>query len=489
MLTYSFSDIGKQSLYEYLYNCIKQDIITGSLQPHEKLPSKRTFATHLNVSTITVENAYAQLLAEGYLYSLPKRGYYVADIGSFSIKGTMSDLSRNAHPAPKRTQTAIWKETEQSGLHLAGAIASRPSYFADFVSSQTNPDNFPFSIWARLMREVISDKSNELMTNPPCGGIPELREAICRYLYDFRGITVIPEQIIIGAGTEYLYLLLIQLLGHDKKFAVEDPGYRKVARIYEKNNITFTFLPMDKSGLSLKALEESDTDIIHISPSHHFPTGTTMPIARRRLLLSWASQSEDRYIIEDDYDSEFRLSGKPIPTLKSIDTEGRVIYMNTFTKSLASTIRISYMILPEHLASRFYETLGFYSSTVSNFEQLTLAHFINGGYFEKHLNRMRTHYRSLRDKLLNEMRNSPFASKIRITEEDAGLHFLLHCRSSLTDEQLTKKADRQGIRISCLSEYYRNPPKKAAHTLIINYSAINEADIPEVVKRLGRILE
>lgn len=488
MLTYSFSDIGKQSLYEYLYNCIKQDIINGILKPDEKLPSKRSFATHLSVSTITIENAYAQLLAEGYLYSLPKRGYYVADIGAFSMKSTESQLSVKAHANPKKSHI-ISKESKHACPPLAGAIASRPSYFVDFISSQTNPDNFPFSIWARLMREVISDKSNELMTNPPCGGILELREAICRYLYDFRGISVIPEQVIIGAGTEYLYLLLIQLLGHDKTFAVEDPGYRKVARIYEKNNIKFTFLPMDKSGLSLKALEESDADIIHISPSHHFPTGITMPIARRRLLLSWASQSENRYIIEDDYDSEFRLSGKPIPTLKSIDTEGRVIYMNTFTKSLASTIRISYMILPEHLALQFYDTLGFYSSTVSNFEQLTLAHFINGGYFEKHLNRMRTHYRSLRDKLLNEMKNSPFASKIRITEEDAGLHFLLHCRSSLTDEQLIEKADKQGIRISCLSEYYRNPPKKAAHTLIINYSAINEADIPEVVKRLGRILE
>lgn len=469
MLTYSFSDRNQQSLYEYLYSCIRDDILSGNLKPHEKLPSKRAFATHLNVSTITIENTYSQLLAEGYLYSLPKKGYYVAEIGAEYTK--------------HRVQ--IQEKTEQS--EQSAPIFSSKKYFANLVSSQTNPDTFPFSVWAKLLREVISERSDDLMKNPPCGGIYELRKAICSYLYDFRGINADPVQVIIGAGTEYFYLLLIQLLGKNQIFALEEPGYKKVSRIYEQNHISTCFVPLDSYGLSVKELEKTKADILHISPSHHFPTGITMPIARRNEVLSWAEQSETRYIIEDDYDSEFRMSGKPIPTLKSIDNKERVIYMNTFSKTLASTIRISYMVLPSHLAKRFYEQLGFYSSTVSTFEQLTLAHFISKGYFEKHINRMRTYYRNLRDILLTELKKSPLANRIEIAEEDAGLHFLMTVNTSESTDTLLKKADKQEIRISCLSEYYQTPPSNLTHTFLVCYSAIAIDDIPEIVRRLSII--
>lgn len=464
MLTYSFAAIGSDSLYQHLYKCIKSDILQGVLKPGDKMPSKRSFAKNLNISTITIENSYAQLIAEGYIYSIPKKGYFV------------SDLTNSTNSKVKLTSENI------------AAAANTSAYFADFLSNSTNHDNFPFSIWAKIMREIISEKSEELMTNPPSGGILELRQSIANYLHQFRGMNISPNQIIIGAGTEYLYGLLIQLLGHDKTFAVEDPGYKKIAQIYSSNSVKCEFIPIDENGVSIIDLEESKSDIAHISPSHHYPTGIITPISRRYELLGWASKSDSRYIIEDDYDCEFRLLGKPIPALQSIDVLEKVIYMNTFTKSLASTIRISYMVLPAHLLDRFYSKLGFYSCTVSNFEQYTLAKFINDGYFEKHINRMRNFYRNQRDLILKCIKNSPLSSYVTIKEEDSGLHFLMNIKTSLSDDTIIRRAEQEGLRISCLSQYYHKTALNAEHTIIINYSGIQPNKIEEAINRLNNCI-
>ncbi len=463
MLTYSFSDIGSDTLYEHLYKCIKNDIIQGHLAAGEKLPSKRNFAKNLNISTITVENAYAQLISEGYLYTIPKKGYFVSDL---------SNIVRDVPVINSENFTVLTTTTQK--------------YFADFLSNQTNPDNFPFSIWAKLMREIITERSESLMMNSPSGGIMELRLAIAKHLKQFRNITVSPEQIIIGAGTEYLYGLLIQLLGHDKIYAVEDPGYKKIYKIYKSNGVDCVYIPVEKQGIDVTVLEDSNADIVHISPSHHFPTGIITPISRRYELLGWAAKKDSRYIIEDDYDCEFRLMGKPIPSLQSIDAMEKVIYMNTFTKSLASTIRISYMVLPKHLLERFYATLGFYSCTVSNFEQYTLATFINEGYYEKHINRMRNYYRKQRDYLLTCIKNSPLSSLVTIMEEDSGLHFLMKINTDLSDEELIHSAMQNGIRISCLSQYYYDSESAPDHIIIMNYSAIEQSKIEEAVLRLSK---
>lgn len=465
MLTYSFTNIGSDCLYIYLYKCVRNDILSGKIACGTKLPSKRSFAKNLGISTITVENAYAQLQAEGYIYSLPKKGFFVSDITQPS----------NTNPTLLKEQAFCIKET--------------PNYQIDFVSNKTNPDNFPFSIWAKLIRETISEKSDELMTTPPCGGITELRIAICEHLKAFRNMDVSPEQVIIGAGTEYLYGLLIQLLGFNKTYAIENPGYQKLEKIYKSNCVPYQTIPLDKDGIDIIALENSNADIAHISPSHHFPTGITTSISRRYALLSWACEKENHYIIEDDYDSEFRLSGQPIPTLQSIDQSEKVIYINTFTKSLASTVRIGYMILPRHLLEQFYNKLNFYSCTVSNFEQYTLAHFLSDGYFEKHVNRMRTHYRNLRDQLLDAIKKSPFSSRVQITEEDAGLHFLMHIDTDMSDHELLQAANRAGVHISCLSQYYfkteQTPPE---HILILNYSGLKLQEIPTAISLLQKFL-
>ncbi len=463
MLTYTFTDIGSDSLYHHLYQCIRDDILSGELAAECKLPSKRSFAKNLGVSNITVENAYAQLQAEGYIYSIPKKGFYVRKV---------SDL---ALPVGK------------SSAHLPEREMKHKKYVADFVSNRINAGQFPFSVWSKLLRETLLERHEELLEAPPWGGVLQLRRAISRHLKEFRNMDVSAEQIIIGAGTEYLYGLLIQLLGRDKIYALEDPGYHKIAKIYENNGVGCRFIPVGKAGMDISRLRESSCHVAHISPSHHFPTGIVTPIGKRYELLGWAAGEEGRYIIEDDYDSEFRLVGKPIPTLQSIDCSERVIYMNTFSKTLASTIRISYMALPRHLLEEFERRLSFYSCTVSNFEQYTLARFIEDGYFEKHINRMRTHYRRIRDELVQAIRKSPLASCCEIAKEDAGLHFLLYINTGLPDDELLQRAQRAGIRLSALAQYYYSSPKSAPdHTFVVNYSGLSGAEIPYVVDLLAK---
>lgn len=478
MLTYNLTATGSDSLYESLYKCIKNDILQGKLCAGEKLPSKRSFAKNLGISVITVENAYGQLSDEGYIYSMPKRGFYVSDI----------DMVANPNTGAKTSADANLFDDSAS-------IACSP-YFADFSSNQTDSEIFPFTIWTKTVRSVLNDNRIQLMINPPCGGILPLRNAIASYLGDFRGMKVAPHQIIIGAGTEYLYGLLIQLLGKNLIYGVENPGYHKIGKICKSMGVTYRHVDLDESGVSIHELEEKKIDIIHTSPSHHFPTGLVMPVSRRYELLGWAAKEKERYIIEDDYDSELRLSGKPFPTLQSIDISGKVIYTNTFTKTLASTVRISYMVLPEDLAKRFYSELSFYSCTVSNFEQYTLAQFMENGSFEKHINRLRNYYQNKRDAILKELKSGSIGKYITIQEEEAGVHFLMHIQSDCTEAEIVEKAKAGGVKLDPLSRYYiKNTEKHEQNvqenpyenTYVMNYSSVNMENIKKVVQVLSQL--
>lgn len=484
MLTYSFENRGNDTLYEHLYKQIKNDIKSKKLKPEEKLPSKRALAKHLDISNITVENAYNQLVAEGYIYSLPRSGFYVSEIPYYNFND--KHFNYNSHDKEGVDNNFL----DSSYIEKAKDGAAN---LIDFVSNSTVTENFPFSTWAKLVRETMSKNQKDLMTKSPSTGIYKLRCAIVEYLYEFRAMRVSPNQIVIGAGTEYLYGLIIQLLGHDRRYGVEDPGYQKISRIYEANKVEWVDIPLDDEGIDVEILEESRADVVHISPSHHFPTGLVTPINRRYEILTWASKSKNRFIIEDDYDSEFRLVGRPIPSLQSIDDSEKVIYINTFSKSLTSTIRISYMILPKTLMKRYNKELSFYACTVSNFEQYTLARFIEEGYFEKHINRMRTYYKNVRNNILDSIKNQVVKSKvseskIKIMEENAGLHFLLKVETDLTDEELVQLASDKGINISCLSQYYYDKSIAKEHTLVINYSGVNVDKIEEGVKILFEVL-
>ncbi|MBQ3548288.1 MAG: PLP-dependent aminotransferase family protein [Oscillospiraceae bacterium] len=460
MLTYTLEKGGEVSLYEQLYRYIKGDILSGTLSAGEKLPSKRTLAEHLQVSVITVKNAYEQLVAEGYIIGVEKRGYFVCDID---------------HPLTPPDVVPMVEQMEER------------AWFMDFVTSATATEFFPFTTWAKLMRRTILERDTGLLRSAPSTGAPELRCAIADYLHQFRGMTVSPQQIIIGAGTETLYSLLVQLLGREKCYAVEDPGYGKIGRIYGGNQVAVRYVPLDEAGLSVEKLRKTEADVVHLSPSHHYPTGTVMPIARRRELLRWAAEGEGRYILEDDYDSEFRFVGRPIPTLYSADEHGRVIYLNTFSKTIAPSIRINYMILPPHLLSVYREKVGFYACTVSAFEQYTLASFLSEGHFEQHLSRMRKRYHQKRDAVIDCIRRSDLAAKI--TEQDAGLHFLVHLVTALDDQELRRRAAEEGLRLALLSDYYADPTAAPHHVLVVNYAGLELEKLPEALERLGKIMK
>ena len=452
MLTYELKKSPGVPLYEALYRCIRSDILSGRLAPGSKLPSKRALAQHLEVSKITVEAAYNQLLEEGYILSREKVGYFVELIHH-------SDPGAPITPADPLPENPVMLDLTGSGS-----------------------ENFPFSVWTKLQREVILDYGDRLLLPLPNQGIPELRSAIAAHLADFRGMTVDPENILIGAGTDFLYNLLIQLLGREKTYAVEEPGYGKIRRIYAAGGVRCIGVPLDDQGILPDRL--SDARVLHISPSHHFPTGLVTSVRRRQELLNWAGE-QDGYIIEDDYDSEFRFDAHPKPTMHSLDRSGRVIYMNTFSKSLAPSIRISYLVLPPGLMQAFREKLGFYSCTVSSFEQHTLARFLNRGHFEKHINRMRKFYRSRRNRVVDILRNCSHAEKLTIHELDAGLHFLLRVDTSLTDGELVELLGRSGIRIRALSDYYHGPvPEAVMHHLVVNYSGIREETLEELIDRI-----
>lgn len=482
MLTYDFHDMGGRTLTDYLYSRIQQDILSGNLPEGEKMPSKRSFAKNLGVSTITVENVYAQLQAEGYLRSEPRRGYYVDRIGGLLVPGGGAVPAGSAG-SPKILHAA---ETEEAGNGQGAAF--------DLTGTGADKDSFPFTIWAKISRQVLTEKRDDLLRRSPGAGILTLREAVAGYLLQYQGMSVEPQQVIIGAGTEYLYSLLIRLLGPDKVYAVESPGYPKTARIYESNGVKVRHIPMDEHGIRADILGESGADVVHISPSHQFPSGITMPIGRRGELLSWAQEGRvqerpgcrRRYIIEDDYDSEFRLSGRPVPSLMSIDRSGSVIYLNTFTKSLASTIRISYMVLPGPLLARYHEKLGFYSCTVSNFEQYTLAQFIRDGYFEKHINRMRTIYRKKQDRLLDAVAKSPLSRIVRVRGAGAGLHFLMEVDAGKSEEELSSSARREGVLIRGLHEYDTAVLPDGPQLMVVSYAGLSDAQIDALAAALCR---
>ena len=462
MLTYPLNKESGRSLYEQLYEGIRRDILSGTLPAHQRLPSKRALAQHLEVSIITVQNAYEQLAAEGYIYSQEKRGYYVSP-----VERPLQAAARQPAPLPP--------EPEQK------------TYFLDLVTNSIDRAYFPFTVWARLMRETLLERDKALLQAAPYNGAEELRRAISDYLRQFRGMNVDSGQIIVGAGTEFLYSLLIQLLGREKCYAVEDPGYSKIAEIYRSHQVNLRQVGLDEKGLSTRLLRRQEADIVHLSPSHHYPTGIVMPIGRRQELLRWAEEQEGRWILEDDYDSEFRFVGRPIPTLFSVDDSGQVVYLNTFSKTIAPSIRISFMVLPRRLLADFRQKLGFYACTVSAFEQYTLAQFLSGGWYEKHLSRMRKHYRQKRDAVIAALRQSPLSPHAAIAEEDAGLHFLLRLDGAPPDDVLRRAAEERGIRLAMLSDYYQSPREAPQHVLVVNYTGIDTEKLPTALARLAEL--
>ena len=456
MLTYELKKAPGVPLYEALYRCIRGDILSGRLAGGEKLPSKRALAQNLEVSKITVEAAYNQLLAEGYIRSREKVGYFVESGKQTAVPAAPAAPENTTKPQPL--------------LDLTGGAG----------------EQFPFSVWSRLQREVMLDYGEKLLLPLPNIGLFELRQAISGHLAAFRGMQVAPETILVGAGTDFLYNLLIQLLGRDKIYAVEEPGYSKIRKVYAAGGVECVSAEMDELGVRPDSLGEAQ--VLHISPSHHFPTGLVTPLNRRKELINWA-KTGGKWIIEDDYDSEFRFDAHPMSTLYALDGGEYVIYMNSFSKTLAPSIRISYMVLPGALMAEFQRRLGFYSCTVPSFEQYTLARFLSRGHFEKHINRMRKYYKNRRNQVIFCLERCTFSGNLTILEQDAGLHFLLKVDTDLPDDALTEKLEKAGVRVRALSHYYHAPPgEDKLHHLVVNYAGLNPEALEQALESLSKYL-
>lgn len=458
MQTYTLDRSGASPLYEQLYRALKADILSGALPGGSRLPSGRALAEHLGLSRVTVETAYAQLLAEGYLTSRPRAGYFVEQLTPQELPPRVSEPEAQP-PEP---------ETAQSR------------------SAQL----FPFSVWARLMRGVLLDRRQELLRPAPDAGLPALRQAVAAELYRQRGVHVSPEQVYIGAGAEYFYNLLIQFFGHGRVYALENPGHRKIARVYQANQVAVRPIGMDADGVIPELLEQSGAEVLHISPSHHYPTGTVTPITRRQALMRWLTAQPGRYLIEDDYDSEFRFSGLPIPTIQSMDRSGRVIYMNTFSRTISPSLRISYMILPRTLLPQWQAAMGFYSCTVPSFEQMTLTRFLAEGYFEKHLSRMKKHYRAVRAQLFSVLHTPQAVRQCAVHDTDAGLHLVLELKNAPEPEALRALLRQSGLPDALLSVFFLDAPSpQAQKSIVLGYADAEPAQLEAALTALFTRLE
>lgn len=456
MLTFHIDNTSNTPIYQQIYSYIRMEIESGNLKSGERLPSKRAFASHMNISVVTVETAYGQLLSEGYIRSKAGSGFYVEDYNIFHEIEEIPDISINCADVKY-----------------------------DFGTSSADTSLFPFSVWAKLSRATLNEKTTDLLNSCDFRGIKPLREEIAQYLHRFRGMEVSPDQIIVGAGSEYLLGLIIQLLGRDMAYGVENPGYRRIYDIFSISASRVFPVPMDEKGASISAISGFGINVIHVTPSHHFPLGITMPIVRRQELLQWTYSKPERYIIEDDCDCEFCYNGRPAPALQSLDKQERVIYLNTFTRTLAPSIRIGYMVLPEHLAKKFRSRLGFYSCTVPVFEQYTLAKFMAEGHFERHINRIKRVYRQRRDTLINCIKNSPLSDHSVISGEDAGLHIVLKVMNGMPQNELVSSALKAGIKIHGLTEYYSFPDSNIPeNSLVIGFSGIDSEQIEKAFNLL-----
>lgn len=485
---------GELALYEYLYRCIRHDIAHGKVEPGQKLPSKRALAKQLGVSLITIEAAYDQLVAEGYIRSRERCGYYACDLapaakieeqGNVRFRTateTRANRRREGHASNPNGPQPISQNEEHlerrtgyrpsdadfapslNGLapHARNAPSDAP-LLADFTHSTLATTMLPYSAWAKAVRRTLSDESAaSLAEAASAAGSPELRSAIADHLRQYRGMDVSPDQVVIGAGSQTLYQLLVQLLGRTRRYAVENPGYPLLTRMYEQQDAQVAHIGLDDSGIDIDALEASDASVAHIMPSHQFPTGIVTTAARRRELLNWAREG-DRYLIEDDYDSEFRMAGRPIPSLFGIDAAERVLYLNSFAKSLGAAFRMAYLVLPPQLAQRFRKQLGFYANTVSPLDQLALARFIEQGHYDRHVNRLRTHARKTQDALVNALHEA-FGDRIAFAGLNDGLHFIMQLESERDERELATAAEAAGIRIAPLSSFAGTASQSGAPT-------------------------
>ena len=443
-------------LYEQLYRHLAGEIGSGRLPAGGKLPSKRKLCALLGVSMSTVDTAYSMLASEGYVTVRPRSGY--------TVESLLPLTPPPAADVPKPQQmTQTWKY--------------------DCSTSAVDTSLFPFSSWARINKEAVYENPDLLQRGHPQGDLP-LRTALADLLAQYRGVRCSPEQIVVGAGADWLLSTVLQLLPEHRTIALEDPGYPAAYAAAKRLGRTVVPVPVDGEGMSPDGLEQSGAALAYITPSHQFPLGVTMPAGRRSRLLHWAYAAPGRYIIEDDYDSEFRYTSRPIPALQGMDREGRVIYMGTFSRSIAPAIRVAFAILPPALLGRWQEEFSHSACTVSRFEQEALRRFLVQGLYSRHLRRSVNLYRrkcALFTDALGRIEG------VTLSGQQAGLHFLLTLPRR-SETELVERAAERGIRIHPLSRYcHRVPPVPS--TVVVGFAGLSERELTEAAQILKNLYE
>ena len=427
-------------LYEQLYESLAAEMRSGAIPAGTRMPGKRRLAAELSVSVNTVDAAYQILATEGYMEPRERSGFYVQEY-----------LALPTRP-----------EEVPPPVSAAPPEAAEPPVRFDLSTRGVDPGLFPFRTWAR--------------------------QALADYLEEYRGVRCTAEQVVVGAGMEYLLSLLAPLL--PGKTAVENPGYQRAKQVLENNGVACCCLPVDADGLSVEALSGSGAAVCYVTPSHQFPTGVTMPAGRRTELLHWASRCPgQRYIIEDDYDSEFRFDTRPLPSLQGMaGADGPVVYLSTCSRSLAPGIRIAYMVLPRQLLPAWRAKYRIYSCTVSRFEQQTLARFIREGYFTRHLARERVAYKARRDALAASLRAAFASDELTLTGLHTGLHLLASLKNAPPDAALHAAAKAQGVALSLLSDYdLTGGEQDFSGTFVLGYGSLSEASFPEAGETLRKV--
>lgn len=475
----------KIPLYGQIYEYIRRSIMDGRLSCGERLPSARLLAGNLKISRSTVDAAYLQLVSEGYLQAKRGSGYYVSDVtGLYAFAGNLSQRSGE----PSGREAAGRTGTDRDRLYGQGDGGSGDRMHRglklpyNFLPGQIDDNGFAYNAWRRCAKEALLEletKHSLLPAGHPQGEYA-LRKAIAAYLYQARGVRCVPEQMIIGAGNEYLLQLLGQILGGPRTVAMESPTYLPAYHTFCNIGNEVLAVPMDLEGMRVEEIPEGTT-LAYVMPSHQFPLGAVMPLRRRLQLLAWAQGSAQRYIIEDDHDSEFRYKGRPIPALQGMAKQERVIYLGTFSNSIMPSIRISYLVLPQPLMDAYETTCGFYASTVSRLQQMTVCRFLEQGYFERHLNKMRGIYKAKHDTLLQLLKDKKWVH--RIYGDHAGLHLAAELDCTMTEAAIISRARSLGLALQGMSGCYLAGGKKpdARPVLLLGFGSLTQEQLREGV--------
>ena len=453
-------------LYQQIEEYLKQEIQEGRLVAGMRLPSSRALSANLLVSRSTIETAYDQLVAEGYIEPVAYKGYYVCEIEGIYFQKAECTKQNN----PEKTEIKQRRKLQK--------------YRYDFALNGIAPESFPTHTWKQLTKQVLSDSTEEIFAQGNPYGEDSFREAIAEYLYHARGVKCEKSQILVGAGNDYLLMVLATLFEGNKKVAMENPTYLSAWYDLKHTGCSMCTVKSDEMGICIEELEKTGADVVYVMPSHQFPMGTVMPLKRRMELLRWADENQT-YIIEDDYDSEFRYKGKPIPALQGFDKNERVIYIGTFSKSIAPSIRISYMALPKKLM-RYYQSRYPFAVTISKADQKIVELFLRNGHYERHLNRMRRIYKSKHDWILRWVKEE-MSEICSCFGEHAGIHLLLRFHNGISEDEAVERAKSAGVRVYGLSEFFVQEKKETEAVVLIGYATLTEEEIKEALQILSRI--